>query len=217
MVKIGDVDRLTAPIMVHEGAVYLHEGRQYLIKEMDWEKGLAEARRIRVNYYTEASSKTEAHIQEVYEKADAGACRKSVGWVLITQQATEYRKIRRYSHAVLGKEPIHLPPQQFETMAYWITLQPQITRRLEEANILLDALRSLGDAEGDPLTSPRIIDKAVKIGLLDAPHLAGNPHAAGKVRTACVDGAIRAVDPDTGEPVSERARVEAALSDASGI
>lgn len=136
-VKIGDVDRLTAPIIVHEGAVYLHEGRQYRIQKLDWQNGLAEARRIRVNHYTEASSKTESLIQEVYEEADEGVCHKSVGWVLITQQATEYRRIRRYSHAVLGKEPIHLPPQQFETMAYWITLQPQITRRLEEANILL--------------------------------------------------------------------------------
>ncbi len=136
-VKIGDVDRVTASITVYEGAVYLHEGRQYLIRKLDWQRGLAEARRIRVNYYTDASSKTEAIIQEVYEKADAGACHKSVGWVLITQQATEYRRILRYSHEVLGKEPIHLPPQQFETMAYWITLRPEITRLLEDANILL--------------------------------------------------------------------------------
>jgi DEAD/DEAH box helicase domain-containing protein len=136
-VKIGYVDRMTAPILVHEGAVYLHEGRQYFIQKLDWQAGLAEARRIRVNYYTEARSKTKATIQEIYEEADTGACHKSVGWVLITQQATDYRKIRRYSHAVLGKELIHLPPQQFETMAYWITLQPHITRRLEEANILL--------------------------------------------------------------------------------
>jgi methylmalonyl-CoA mutase cobalamin-binding subunit len=83
---------------------------------------------------------------------------------------------------------------------------------VEEANVLLDALRSLGESEGDPLTSPSVIDKAVRIGLLDAPHLAGNPHAAGKVKTASIDGAIRALDPETGEPMSERERVERVLA-----
>jgi hypothetical protein len=85
---------------------------------------------------------------------------------------------------------------------------------VEEANVLLDAVRSLGDGEGDPLTSPTVIDKAVRIGLLDAPHLAGNPHAAGEVKTVAVAGAIRAVDPETGEPMPERERVERVVASA---
>lgn len=72
---------------------------------------------------------------------------------------------------------------------------------------MLDALRSLGDAEEDPLTSPTVIDKAVRTGLLDAPHLAGNPHAAGKVRTESLSGAIRAIDPETCRPLTETDRI----------
>ena len=83
---------------------------------------------------------------------------------------------------------------------------------VEEAHVLLAALRSLGDDEGDALTSPAAIDKAVRIGLLDAPHLAGNPHAAGVVKTASVEGAIRAIDPEIGRPLSERERVARALA-----
>lgn len=97
-----------------------------------------------------------------------------------------------------------------------MTADPAVQERraelVEEANVLLDALLSLGDGEGDPLTSPAVIDKAVKIGLLDAPHLTGNAHAAGTVKTTAVDGAIRAIDPETGEPVSERERVARVLA-----
>ncbi|MGQ9732888.1 MAG: methionine synthase [Candidatus Zipacnadales bacterium] len=97
-----------------------------------------------------------------------------------------------------------------------MTADPAIQDRkqelLEEAHVLLEAIRSLGDHTDDPLTSPTVIDKAVKIGLLDAPHLAGNPHACGCLRTACIHGAIRPIDPETHRPLSEKERVERVLA-----
>jgi DEAD/DEAH box helicase domain-containing protein len=40
-VVIGEVDRATAPILLHEGAVYIHEGRTFLVQQLDWENALA--------------------------------------------------------------------------------------------------------------------------------------------------------------------------------
>ena len=82
-----------------------------------------------------------------------------------------------------------------------------------EAQILLEAMQSLGDGSADPLTDPQVLARAIKIGLLDAPHLVGNPDAAGQLVTAPVNGAIRAIDPDSGESLSEQQRVSLIMSD----
>lgn len=63
----------------------------------------------------------------------------------------------------------------------------------------------------DPYTDPGVLAAAVKCGLFDAPHLAGNLAACGEIETAIVDGACLAVDPVSKKPISETARVEAAL------
>jgi DEAD/DEAH box helicase domain-containing protein len=134
---IGEVDRPSAPVIVHEGAVYLHEGEQYLIEHLDWEQGLAQARRAEVDYYTIAQSSDDVSVEEEYDSALAGDCLKGHGWVRVSHQATGFRLVRRYTHEVLGFGEIDLPPQEFETTAYWVALTPDLTAQLEDAEILL--------------------------------------------------------------------------------
>ncbi len=134
---IGEVDRASAPVMVYEGAVYLHEGTSYLVEQLDWERGLAIARRAEVDYYTDALSTTSIQVLEEAESAVVGDCVKAHGQVRVTTQATGYRIVRRYTHETLGYGTIALPPQQFETTAYWFYLTPDLVAQLEEANILL--------------------------------------------------------------------------------
>jgi DEAD/DEAH box helicase domain-containing protein len=135
-VVIGEIDRHSAPIMVYEGAVYMHEGVQYLINTLDWAQGLATARQAQVDYYTDASSTTTLSVEEETETALAGDCVKAQGRVVITTQATGFRIIKRYTHETLGYGRIDLPPQQFETTAYWFYLTPDLTTQLEQAAIL---------------------------------------------------------------------------------
>jgi hypothetical protein len=79
---------------------------------------------------------------------------------------------------------------------------------VEEANYLLQAIKELSSGKvKDPWTNPNTLAQAVKIGLLDAPHLCGNPYAAGKVFTQIKDGACVAIDPESGKPLSEKERI----------
>jgi hypothetical protein len=55
-----------------------------------------------------------------------------------------------------------------------------------------------------------VLARSVVVGLLDAPHLKGNPHACGKAHTLSVEGAIVATD-ESGHPLSERERVVSLL------
>lgn len=83
---------------------------------------------------------------------------------------------------------------------------------LEEARLLLRAIEAIREEESDdPLCDPKGLVLAVRMGLLDAPHLVGNPEAAGRTVTRKVGSAVTAVSPSTGEPLSERERIHLAL------
>ncbi len=94
-----------------------------------------------------------------------------------------------------------------------MTQDPRVQERKEEliaeAQVTLEAIRSIaGPGVDDPLTDPATLARAVKIGLLDAPHLRGNPFAPGQIVTRIDQrGACIAVDPQTGRPLGERERI----------
>lgn len=79
---------------------------------------------------------------------------------------------------------------------------------IDEAYITLDCIRSLSFKDSiDPLTDPGVLAHAVKIGILDAPHLKNNPYASGKVKTRIINGACEAIG-ETGLPMSEKDRLK---------
>lgn len=136
-VVIGEIDREAAPTLIYEGAIYLHEGRQYNIERLDWEQGVASALQTTADYYTTALTGTSVQILEEFESETAGNTVKTSGRVSISTQATSYRLVKRYTHETLGYGQINLPPQEYETTAYWMTLTPDLTAALEENDILL--------------------------------------------------------------------------------
>jgi methylmalonyl-CoA mutase cobalamin-binding subunit len=85
---------------------------------------------------------------------------------------------------------------------------PTVTARrdllVEDAAVLLDEIAAKHPAawEGEPAA----LASLVRTGILDAPHLAGSSVARGDVVTV-VDGGCDAVDPSTGDRLSERERL----------
>lgn len=133
---IGEVDRATAPILLHEGAVYIHEGTTYLVRHLDWEGAIAEVVPAEVDYYTDAAETVDLEVLEVYDADESQPARRAHGWVQITAQSTSFRKVKRYTHETLGYGQIDLPPRQFETTAYWLWISPITVKRLEGEGVL---------------------------------------------------------------------------------
>jgi DEAD/DEAH box helicase domain-containing protein len=133
---IGEVDRSTAPVLLHEGAVYIHEGRTYLVEHLDWENALAAVRAAEVDYYTSAAESVDLEVVDVYDADEHRPARRAHGWVQVTAQSTSFRKVKRYSHETLGYGSIDLPPRSFETSAYWLWIAPEMVRELEERGVL---------------------------------------------------------------------------------
>lgn len=91
-------------------------------------------------------------------------------------------------------------------------LDERVGQRKEEliadAKLIIDKIKKLDkdNKYKDPLISPAIISKAIKIGVLDAPHLRGVKAAKGAIRTMFIDGKNLTVDQDY-KPVSEKDRL----------
>jgi methylmalonyl-CoA mutase cobalamin-binding subunit len=78
---------------------------------------------------------------------------------------------------------------------------------VKEAKVLLNELKELGDNKTDPLADPHVLSKAIKYGILDAPHLKGNAYAAGLLTTRCVNGAIYAWNKKENRIINESERL----------
>jgi len=75
--------------------------------------------------------------------------------------------------------------------------------------VLIAAIRLLGDdSSKDPLLDSITYVRAVRKGVLDAPHLRNNPIAKGLLRTKMIDGTCLAINPNTGNPIDEITRLE---------
>ncbi|HHX44865.1 MAG TPA: DEAD/DEAH box helicase [Chloroflexi bacterium] len=132
---IGQLDRPSAPRLVHEGAIYLHEGQQYAVESLDWEAGVAQVRPVMVDYYTEASHSTRITIERTLTKRHHTTYDLAVGEVLLTTRATGYRRWRLGSLEHLGWGDIDLPEQTLLTWACWLTIPQAVVERLRAAGL----------------------------------------------------------------------------------
>jgi DEAD/DEAH box helicase domain-containing protein len=134
---IGEFDRDSAPMMIYAGAIYLHEGRQYQVDSLDWEQGIADVSPVDVDFYTESGLSTSIQIEEIYGSRETAETQSGHGRAILTIQSAGYRIVKRYSLDVLGYGDIDLPARQFETTAFWMSIQPETAQKLAEQGILM--------------------------------------------------------------------------------
>jgi DEAD/DEAH box helicase domain-containing protein len=119
---IGEMDQFTAPVLLHEEAVYLHEGAQFHVDRLDWDEKKAYVRPVEVDYYTDALASVTVQVLETFDGPDGGEVSRSHGEIKITSLASMFKKIRFHTHENIGAGPIHLPEQTLHTTGYWITV-----------------------------------------------------------------------------------------------
>jgi DEAD/DEAH box helicase domain-containing protein len=129
---IGELDRGSASMLLHEGAIYLQEGQQYLVESLDWEGGLALVRPVSVDYYTEASRSTRIHIERTLAETHSPTINLAHGEVTLTSRVTGYRRLRLGFQEHLGWGKVDLPEQQMLTSACWMTISEALVMRLRD-------------------------------------------------------------------------------------
>jgi DEAD/DEAH box helicase domain-containing protein len=127
---IGEMDQFTAPVLLHEEAVYLHEGAQFHVDRLDWDEKKAYVRPVEVDYYTDALASVTVQVLETFDGPEGDAVSRSHGEVKITSLASMFKKIKFHTHENIGSGPIHLPEQTLHTTGYWITVDEGLWRSL---------------------------------------------------------------------------------------
>jgi DEAD/DEAH box helicase domain-containing protein len=142
---IGEMDRSSVPILLHENAVYIHGSAQYTVLEVDWEKLTVWIEQSKVNYYTDAETKTDIKILEKNSEDDTPSCRSMLCDVLVRTIAVKYKKIKFGTHENIGYGDINLPPTEIHTKSLVLSFKPVLLQGLsrDECEELLLSLSHL--------------------------------------------------------------------------
>jgi len=122
-VVIGEVDRFSAPMLVHEEAIYMHAGRQFQVEKLDFAEKKAYVRQVDVNYFTDANLSVDLKILDTFEELN-GPVNLAWGDVRINALVSMFKKIRFNTHENLGSGPVDLPETEMHTTAFWLAFPP---------------------------------------------------------------------------------------------
>src|SRR6202035_4257392 len=128
---IGEVDFSSALTTVHPKAIYIHQGQQYHVERLDFDKRKAYVKRVNVDYYTDAIRYTQVRILEIGEEESiAGPAARSHGDVLVRSQVVGFKKIKFFTNENVGSGKLELPENEMHTTAFWVTLKHELLSKL---------------------------------------------------------------------------------------
>ncbi|MEN6611337.1 MAG: DEAD/DEAH box helicase [Methanoregulaceae archaeon] len=127
------IDRPHAFREAHQGAVLLHQGDSYLVREMDLEGGVIRVTETDVDYYTQAMHDVDLAIRDRKKACDRSGITLSFGDVDVSERFFAY-KVKRFD-TILDVVPLDLPPIQFGTKALWFTIPEEIERKVLAENL----------------------------------------------------------------------------------
>ncbi|MCL7746017.1 DEAD/DEAH box helicase [Halalkalibacter alkaliphilus] len=129
---IGEMDRFSAMTLLHDEAIYLHQGTQYQVEYLDWDEKKAFVREVDVEYFTDANLAVQLKVLEEDLIQTDKEVTVSYGDVMVNAKATIFKKIRLSTFENIGSGPIHLPEEELHTNAMWISFSSDITKRFGE-------------------------------------------------------------------------------------
>jgi DEAD/DEAH box helicase domain-containing protein len=139
---LGLVERERAYTTVHEGAVYLHLGESYLVRELDLQSRTAVVTPYSGDYYTQAKKETNTAIEETLRTERRCGLELSFGRISVTEQVIAYQKKSVRDQATLETVDLDLPETSFETEAVWYLPEPAQLEGLEKMPTLLGTLHA---------------------------------------------------------------------------
>ena len=139
---LGLVERDRAYSTVHEGAVYLHLGEQYLVESLSLEDRVAVVSPARVEWYTQAKKESETTIEESLRADRQLGVELHFGRVSVTEQVVAYARKAVRDGATIDVVPMLMPETTFETEAIWFCPEPEHLDGLEQMPKLLGALHA---------------------------------------------------------------------------
>lgn len=131
---IAEVDFSSALTALHPKAIYLCEGEQYFVENLDFEQRKAYVKKTDVDYYTDAIDYTKIKILDSFDQKNLGKCDISHGEVHVATQVVGFKKIKFHTMENVGSGDLSLPQNEMHTTAYWLTIPSQMFHSLSFAS-----------------------------------------------------------------------------------
>jgi DEAD/DEAH box helicase domain-containing protein len=139
---LGVVERSRAYSTVHEGAVYLHMGESFLVRELNLNTMYAVVEPFSGNWYTQAKKETMTQIIEPRRVEWRLGMEVFFGEIEVTEQVVAYERKTLSSQERIELVPLELPPTTFATEAIWYLPAPHHLAEVDEMPRLLGTLHA---------------------------------------------------------------------------
>jgi len=139
---LGLVERDRAYSTVHEGAVYLHLGEQYLVESLSVDERVAVVRSAGVDWYTQVKKESETTIEASRRAEQKLGVELHFGQVSVTEQVVAYARKAIRDGSTIDVVPLLLPETTFETEAVWFCPKAAQLEGLDDMPRLLGSLHA---------------------------------------------------------------------------
>jgi DEAD/DEAH box helicase domain-containing protein len=126
---LGTADERRAYATLHPGAVYLHQGEQYLVRELNLVDRVAAVSEADPDFYTQARDVTDIAVGTVEAESMIREVSQYFGTVRVTNQVVSYVKKLVSTNEIVDEIPLPLPPVHLETKAVWWTIPTRVFDR----------------------------------------------------------------------------------------
>ncbi len=127
---IGQVDRDAADRTVHEGAVYLHLGDQWIVDELRGDENHALVHQARPGYYTQPRTLDDVRILREDRRRPFGAGFVCRGDVELSSRVIGYLRRDEITHDVWDHTSLDLPVRTLRTQAMWWIIPDELVATL---------------------------------------------------------------------------------------
>ncbi|EFJ19701.1 hypothetical protein SELMODRAFT_418902 [Selaginella moellendorffii] len=135
---IEEVEANRAFFQIYEGAVYINQGKKFLVNRLNLTERLAFCRPTDVKYYTKTRDYTDVHVvgsELTYPKrasdvkyrltsAQVNRCQITTSWI-------GFRKIWEVSNETFDSVDLHLPDVSYDSQAAWIRVPNEVKEAVE--------------------------------------------------------------------------------------
>jgi len=119
---LGQTEAARAHSTIHDGAIYLHLGRSYEVRELDLEHRRALVTPFDGDWYTQPKRETDTNVERLLDRREALGVTLSFGEVSVTETVLGYQRKRLADHAQVDLVMLDLPQTSFSTQALWFEL-----------------------------------------------------------------------------------------------
>lgn len=138
---LGTVDQARAQRSTHTGAVYVHQGRTYVVSELDLDADTAHVTEGDPGWSTMAQSLSSFDIVQTERETEWGRIRLCHGVIDVREQVTSFLRMLP-SGEVLGQHALELPEQLLRTRGVWWTVPPSLLAPMLGPDALPGALHA---------------------------------------------------------------------------